>query len=137
MGWGSKNGDRRRAIEHIENVLGRSAVVHGDLKAEGSFRIDGTVEGHVESTAAIVVGESGTVRGEVRAREVVVAGHVFGNVVCTGHLEIVATGAIEGDIEAASVSVETGGVFRGQSRMGAQPAADPARASSGHLSSVP
>jgi cytoskeletal protein CcmA (bactofilin family) len=134
MPWGSKKAGARGA--EIENVLGRSAVVHGDLKSEGAFRIDGTVEGQVESRSSIVVGESGTVRGEVRGSDVVIAGHVFGNVVASGHLEVVATGTIEGDIEAQSVSIETGGVFRGMSRMGGKAADGKDRVSSTHLTSV-
>ena len=51
----------------IENVLGRLCTVRGDLSAEGAFRIDGTVEGSVESRAAVVVGESGG-RSRRRAR---------------------------------------------------------------------
>jgi cytoskeletal protein CcmA (bactofilin family) len=119
MAWRSK-ADRGRAAsrEPIENVLGQSLFIRGDLTAEGAFRIDGTIEGCVESKAAIVVGESGVVRGDVRGTDIVVAGQIQGNVVCSGHLEILANGRIEGDIDAQSVRIETGGVFRGTSRMG-------------------
>jgi cytoskeletal protein CcmA (bactofilin family) len=117
-------------VDKIENVVGRSCTVHGDLSAEGAFRVDGTIEGSVESKAAVVVGESGTVKGNVRAIEVLVAGKVHGNVVCSGHLEIMATGSIEGDIDAKSLRVETGGVFAGTSHMrgkaGGQATADAA-----------
>ena len=119
MAWRSKAENGRAASnEPIENVLGTSIVVRGDLSASGGFRIDGTVEGNVESKAAIVVGESGTVRGDVRGTDVVVAGTVIGNLTCSGHLEIMAKGRIEGDIDAKSVRIETGGVFRGTSHMG-------------------
>jgi cytoskeletal protein CcmA (bactofilin family) len=106
------------AVDKIENVVGRSCVVHGDLVAEGAFRVDGTIEGGVESKGAVVVGESGAVTGNVRAVDVLVAGKIHGNVVCTGHLDILASGAIEGDIDAKSLRVEVGGVFAGTSRMG-------------------
>ena len=119
MAWRSK-ADNGRAASHeaIENVLGQSLVIRGDLAANGGFRIDGTVEGNVDSKAAIVVGESGVVRGDVTGTDIVVAGQIMGNVTCTGHLEILAKGRIEGDIDAKSVRIETGGVFRGVSRMG-------------------
>jgi cytoskeletal protein CcmA (bactofilin family) len=106
------------AVDKIENVVGRSCVVHGDLVAEGAFRVDGTIQGSVESKGAVVVGESGAVTGNVRAVDVLVAGKIHGNVVCTGHLDILATGGIEGDIDAKSLRVEVGGVFAGTSRMG-------------------
>jgi cytoskeletal protein CcmA (bactofilin family) len=119
MAWRSKaDSGRAASSEPIENVLGQSLVIHGDLSASGGFRIDGTVEGSVESKAAIVIGESGIVRGDVRGTDIVVAGQIVGNVTCTGHLEILAKGRIEGNIDAKSVRVETGGVFRGTSNMG-------------------
>jgi cytoskeletal protein CcmA (bactofilin family) len=139
MSWRSKPESGGGATrDAIENVLGRSSTVRGDLSADGAFRIDGTVEGAVESRAAVVVGESGVVRGIVRGTDIVVAGTVVGDVICSGHLEILAKGRIEGDISARSMRIETGGVFRGTSSMGDEAAgARPEAAEErGSLSSV-
>jgi cytoskeletal protein CcmA (bactofilin family) len=136
MAWRAKPETGGAATrDAIENVLGRSCTVHGDLSAEGAFRIDGTIEGSVESRGAIVLGESGVIRGGVRGTDVVVAGTVIGDVVCSGHLEILAKGRIEGDISARSMRIETGGVFRGTSSMGDVGDAA-ASGDSGKLSSV-
>lgn len=138
MAWRAKK-ESSATTDQIENVLARSALVRGDLKADGAFRIDGTIEGSVESKASVLLGETGVVRGDVRGRDVVIAGHIEGNVTCSGHLEILATGKVEGDIDAQSVRIETGGVFRGTSRMGKAEAAKDdgsARAVAGRLSSV-
>jgi cytoskeletal protein CcmA (bactofilin family) len=121
MSWRGRKADGP-VVDKIENVVGRSCVVRGDLAADGAFRVDGTVEGGVASKAAVVIGESGVVTGNVRAADVLVAGKIHGNVCCAGHLDILRTGAIEGDIEAKSLRVETGGVFAGTSRMGVKPA---------------
>jgi cytoskeletal protein CcmA (bactofilin family) len=134
MGWRSKDESTRPARpadrEPIENVLGRSAFIRGELNAEGAFRIDGTIEGSVASRAEVVIGESGVVRGDVVGSDVVVAGQIIGNVRCSGHLEILAKGKVEGDIAAQSVRIETGGVFRGTSFMGG--AGTTAREGKGH-----
>jgi cytoskeletal protein CcmA (bactofilin family) len=130
MAWRSKKENGGSAPDQIENLLGRSLVVQGDLKADGAFRIDGTVEGSVISKGAVYIGESGVVRGDVAGSDVVIAGQVTGNVSCTGHLEIVASGKIEGDLDAKSVRIETGGVFRGTSRMAGAEKESPGRLSS-------
>ena len=119
MRWRSKADHKKSATrDEIENILARTSLCRGDLSADGAFRIDGWVEGSVESRSAVVIGESGAVRGNVRGTDVVVAGQVLGNVICSGHLEIMASGKIEGNIDAQSVRIETGGVFRGTSHMG-------------------
>jgi cytoskeletal protein CcmA (bactofilin family) len=124
MGWRSKGESAQLSSGEIENVLGRSVHVQGDLKADGAFRIDGTIDGAVESKGGVVIGQTGTVRGPVHGHDVVVAGQVCGNVTATGHLEILASGRIEGDIEAQSLRIATGGVFRGTSRMNGKSAED-------------
>lgn len=119
MAWGKKGEGAAPKSDVIENVIGRSCTIRGDLSAEGAFRIDGTIDGSVESQASVIIGETGVVRGGVRGTDVVIAGTVQGDVSCTtGHLEILAKGRVEGDIEAKSMRIETGGVFCGTSRMG-------------------
>ena len=120
MAWGTKQPKEGAATQSdvIENIIGRSCTIRGDLAAEGAFRIDGTIEGSVESHASVVVGESGVIRGGLRGTDIVIAGTVQGDVTCEDHLEILAKGTVEGDIAAKSVRIETGGIFRGTSRMG-------------------
>ena len=136
MAWGSGTKSKEGAStksDAIENIIGPSCVIRGDLVADGAFRIDGTIEGSVESQASVVIGESGVVRGGLRGTDVVIAGTVQGDIHCAGHLEILAKGTVEGDIEAKSVRIETGGVFRGTSLMGGGdhvPGAIPANLSS-------
>jgi len=117
MGWRSKPDKGKARRDQIENVLGPTCLVRGNLIADGAFRIDGWVEGAVESRSMVVIGETGAVRGDVTGLEIVVAGKIIGNVSCEGHLEILATGKVDGDIVAKSIRIETGGVFRGTSHM--------------------
>jgi len=117
MGWRSKPDKQKARRDQIENVLGPTSLVRGNLVADGPFRIDGWVEGAVESRSTVVIGETGAVRGNVTGAEIVVAGKITGNVSCEGHLEILATGKVDGDIAAKSIRIETGGVFRGTSHM--------------------
>jgi len=123
MGWRSKPENGKTRGDQIENVLGRTCLVRGNLSSDGAFRIDGWVEGSVDSRSTVVIGESGAVRGNVSGTEIVIAGKITGNVVCTGHLEILATGKVEGDIDAKSIRIETGRTFRGTSHMKGVPTA--------------
>ncbi len=119
MGWGQKNNQAKAAAAgEIENILGVTSVVRGDLKAERGFRVDGKVEGNVESTGPVIIGETGSVRGDVRGTDVIVVGKVQGNVTASGHLDIGAKGRVLGDVNAKSIRIETGGTFRGKSSMG-------------------
>jgi cytoskeletal protein CcmA (bactofilin family) len=124
MVWGKKNGTERGGrgergeLEEIDNVLGPTSHVRGDLRSERGFRVDGKVEGNVESGGPVVIGETGQVHGNVQGTDVIVVGRVEGNITATGHLDIGAKGKVVGDVTAKSMRIETGGVFRGTSFMG-------------------
>jgi len=131
MAWGKKNGgEQRSGTEEIENVLGASSSVRGDLKAERGFRIDGKVDGNVETAGPVVIGETGHIRGNVQGTDVIVVGRVDGNITASGHLDIGAKGKVVGDVTAKSMRIETGGVFRGTSFMGESDPPAPAVATS-------
>jgi len=121
MGWGNKKNSRASSTEEIGNILEASTTVRGDLRSDRGFRIDGRVEGSIESSAAIVIGEKGQVTGDVRGGDVIVVGRVDGNIQATGHLDIRASGKVIGDVSATSFRIETGGVFLGTSHMGQAP----------------
>jgi cytoskeletal protein CcmA (bactofilin family) len=122
MVWGRKSGSDRASTEEIENILGATSTVRGDLKATRGFRIDGKIEGNVEAGGPVVIGEAGHVRGNVIGTDVIIVGRVDGNITASGHLDIGATGKVVGDVAAKSMRIETGGVFRGTSFMGASEA---------------
>jgi cytoskeletal protein CcmA (bactofilin family) len=101
----------------VENSIGAGTIVRGDVSGPGGFCIDGTIDGSLAADGAIIIGETGTVLGSVRGRDVVVLGRVRGDVETTGHLEIGPKGAVVGDVTVASFRMHKGGVFRGTSHM--------------------
>lgn len=101
----------------IENVLGPSANFRGSLKAEGGVRIDGALEGEVESGGNVIIGKDARVIADVSGHHVTIAGSVEGDVRAVGRLEILSTGRLTGDVQADSFLIEEGGVFHGQSLM--------------------
>jgi cytoskeletal protein CcmA (bactofilin family) len=103
--------------EKIETLVGASTSIRGTLRAEGTIRVDGVVEGEIQAAGNVVIGRGGKVMASIVAANVMVAGQVKGNINATHRLEIVASGKVWGDITVASLLIEEGGVFRGQSVM--------------------
>lgn len=103
--------------DKIENVIGASASFDGHLTADGGIRIDGAFEGVLDTAGNVIIGQGGKVQADITARDVSVAGLVKGNVTASGRLEILSTGRVWGDIAVASLLIEEGGMFRGQSLM--------------------
>ncbi len=101
----------------IETIIGRNTTITGNVNGSGSIRIDGRIEGGVSITGDAVIGESGTVQGDITAGSLTVAGTVTGNVDCSGNLSIHSSGQLVGDVRVRSLNIADGGVFKGRSEM--------------------
>ena len=104
----------------IQNVLGPSTSVKGQIKSEGNIRLDGMFEGTVETTGNVIIGQSAKVVADINANAVQIWGAVKGSVVAAGRLEIMGGGRLWGSIRASSLLIDEGAIFRGQSFMSAE-----------------
>lgn len=117
-----------QAKDRIENVIGPTASLKGDLICEGGVRIDGVFVGRVESQGNVIIGEAAKVEAEIRGNNVSVSGAIKGNITAAGRLEILSGGQVLGDITVDSIVVDEGGVFTGEVIMkGQETVASPKR----------
>ena len=101
----------------IETIIGNNTFIKGQVGGNGSLRVDGRIEGGIEVASEVIIGESGCVCGDIKAKSLTVSGTVTGNVDCEGALRIQSTGQLVGDVRVQSLNVADGGVFRGRSEM--------------------
>ena len=82
------------------------------------MRIAGRFKGdvHVDGNVTIEVGAH--VNGQVRAKTVVVAGELQGNIDGASRVELLDTGVLSGDVKAGSLTVAAGSRMRGQAEFG-------------------
>jgi cytoskeletal protein CcmA (bactofilin family) len=98
----------------IENALGPNTNCNGIIKSDGNLRLDGVFEGRIETAGNVIIGTSAQVAADVVAHAVQVWGTVKGNITAHGRLEILPGGQVWGDVYANSLSIDGGGVLRGQ-----------------------
>ena len=100
------------------NVIGEGTTIEGNLSSNGDLRIDGVVHGDVSTTSKCVLGTSGKIVGNIKAKCCDLSGSVSGDMLVTELLLIKSTGKINGDIKTAKIIVENGGEFNGSCTMG-------------------
>lgn len=100
-----------------ESVIGPDDFFSGSYSFARGVRIQGRVEGAIESRGHIVVEEQAQVTGDIVAREVTVAGRYDGRTVCRGRFRITPTGFVTGEINTNLLIIEEGGYFGGELRM--------------------
>ena len=101
------------------NRIGPETTIKGDIISDGNFRIDGTLEGNINTKGKVVVGEKGLIQGEVFCQNADVEGTIKGKLQVTQLLALKATANIHGDILVDKLSIEPGANFTGSCKMGA------------------
>jgi cytoskeletal protein CcmA (bactofilin family) len=103
------------AVENAPARIGKSIVICGEVKGSEDLILDGRVEGTVSlSEGRLTIGPNANVLADLSAKDVLILGHVQGNVMASGRVELRAGCNVEGDIRALRLSVEDNAVFRGK-----------------------
>jgi cytoskeletal protein CcmA (bactofilin family) len=108
-----------------QTVIGPGTRVSGPLMGKDDLIVEGQVDGPVHGEAAVTIKLGARVGGEVRGRDVTIAGELSHPVYATSIVRLAATAKLTGDIEAPRISIDEGAVFEGQVRM-RKPSAAPA-----------
>ncbi|HTW79349.1 MAG TPA: polymer-forming cytoskeletal protein [Terracidiphilus sp.] len=102
-------------VESTPARIGKSVIICGEVKGSEDLIVDGRVEGTVNlSESRLTIGPNASVAADLCAKDVLILGHVQGNVVASGRVELRAGCSMEGDIRALRLAVEDNAVFRGK-----------------------
>jgi cytoskeletal protein CcmA (bactofilin family) len=110
-------GGLEKTVESFETIIGASTEVHGRILIEESVRIDGSVIGNIEArqgkSITVALGKTGSVRGDIHAHRVLIAGTVEGNVYASEKVELHNGSSVRGDIAYGQLAMEYGAVLNG------------------------
>lgn len=117
-----KDNKRLASTTSTDTLIGQGTLCEGKMICEASLRIEGEYRGDIECKADVVIGECGTARSNIVARDVTVAGKVYGDIVTKGRLVITSSGQLTGTITAHTLIIQEGGRLSGNCHM--EPAAE-------------
>lgn len=100
------------------NALTAGSKIVGNITADSDFRIDGTIEGEVNCSGKVVIGESGCIKGSIVCLNAEILGLMDGKITCKQQLSLRASGKIIGDVQTKTLIVEPGAMFNGTCSMG-------------------
>lgn len=109
-------GGKSKAPQKLETIVGNDSTITGELHIKGTLRVDGYVDGDIQADW-VIVGEPGRIKGNVRARGVVVGGRVNGNVDADELVELKGKAQVVGEICAVKIAMSEGAIFEGRSSM--------------------
>ncbi|MEE1946336.1 polymer-forming cytoskeletal protein [Pedobacter sp. KR3-3] len=102
--------------QEISTLIGEGFVLNGDITGQSVIRIDGKVVGQVKVGGGIILGEKGSIMGDIETTSAIIYGSVKGNVKAK-QLEIKKTGEVNGDIKTETLEIEFGAQYNGKLEM--------------------
>ena len=104
-------------IKDIKAYLGEDTVFSGTLSFNGVVRIDGKMDGEVNTDDTLIVGENGILEADITAGTVICRGKIKGTIKASKRIEIHANSEVVGNIAAPALLVENGAIFDGSCDM--------------------
>ncbi len=102
--------------KHALSLIGQGITVVGSMDfGNGEVRLDGRLEGKILGHGTLIIGDKGTLQGEIDVGSLVLYGRVDGIVVASDSVRIAPTGKLCGRIHAMRLIIEEGGYFEGES----------------------
>ena len=100
------------------NSISFGSTLSGDLISSGDVRIDGVLNGSIKTEGRLVLGDKGTIEGEVDCASAIIGGELKATIVAKELLTLKSTAKLSGEIIAGKLAIEPGAVFSGKCSMG-------------------
>lgn len=112
-------------------TIGPDASFKGELTFEKGLRLQGKLEGKINTAGRLHVAKEAKMHADVEAGAIIIEGDVRGNLTAADRIELKQSARYEGDLTASKLVVDEGAVFSGHVSVGPEaskprPAASPA-----------
>jgi cytoskeletal protein CcmA (bactofilin family) len=95
------------------SIINKGCRLDGTLEFKGYLIVAGTVEG-VLNAESVITEEGSTIKADVTAENLTIAGIFEGNIFVTGMLTLLSTSNVHASIQCGNLVVEQGGVLNGR-----------------------
>lgn len=116
---------RARTKEARESVIAAGLTIDGTIEGAGHVRMAGRFKGDVNVDGDLTIDPGAKITGSVRASTVTIGGELEGNIDGASRVELLASGILNGDLKAGSLTVASGSRMRGNVSFGWDEAVTP------------
>jgi cytoskeletal protein CcmA (bactofilin family) len=104
---------RNSSYQIVDTTVGSSSMLVGVLNSDGNINIEGVFEGEIASAQHVGISTAGRVRAIINAISCTINGSLVGNIHATDAVIIQPSARVWGEIDAPTLQIEPGAVFKG------------------------
>ncbi len=97
----------------INTLIGNGSFIKGDMHINGFIRIDGDIDGNIETDGAVIISEKAKIKGNVTAKSAIIGGIVLGDISAKESVKLLSSSAVIGSIISKKVQMEEDVIFQG------------------------
>jgi len=99
-------------------LLAKGVHLKGEIRVEGTVRIDGRLDGEIQTKGQVIIGEDGLVQGTIVAGTIISSGRIKATVTATEQIQLMKTATMIGEIHTPVLTMEAGAKIQGTTDMG-------------------
>ncbi|MGE0643410.1 MAG: polymer-forming cytoskeletal protein [Nitrospira sp.] len=103
--------------QDVSAFVGKGVVFKGTITYHGTVRIDGTLDGEINTEGVLLVGEEAVITAKVTAGTIVCKGKITGDIHAKEKMKLRAPAMINGGVTTPMLSMEEGVLFNGTLEM--------------------
>ncbi len=97
--------------------IDKNTVLKGSIKAQTDIRIDGILDGDVNTSGKVILGKEANVTGKVLCANADIEGTFKGELTVSGILSLKTGSNVEGEVQIQKLIVESGAIFNANCSM--------------------
>lgn len=94
-------------------LINDGCKITGLVTGDGDVQVSGAIDGDCDLEGTVTLAKNGFWNGSIKAGNVIVAGHVEGDILASGRVEIMNTARITGTVSGEAIAVAEGAVVEG------------------------
>ena len=102
----------------VDTLIGAHVTIRGDIEFSGGLYVEGRIVGKVSAAegeaAVLMLAQSGSIEGEVRAPVVLVDGRLDGDLHASERVELAANARVQGNVHYRVVEMNAGAQLTGR-----------------------
>lgn len=106
--------DFQRDDISMNTMVEAGSSIKGDVYSAGLMKINGDIDGNVESAGKIIIGAKARIRADVKAQSVIVCGVVEGDIIAPESVHIFSDSIVLGDVVTKKIKIEDNVIFQGR-----------------------
>jgi cytoskeletal protein CcmA (bactofilin family) len=99
-------------------LLAKGVLLKGEIHVDGTVRIDGRLDGVIQTKGQVIIGEDGLVQGMITAGTVISSGRIKAKVTATERVQLLKTATLIGEVHTPVFIMEEGAKMQGITDMG-------------------